>query len=692
MKIKKDSHLVEPLDPDVDAKSQKTPKKKQTGSEQPSRKRPRFESNSKDGNEGNLPSIVETSRKGKGKVIESSHRPDVDTNVNIPAEDRRMVKIGMTANCLEMDPPLSTPTRQTSGRGSNHILVGDTTKEAPPTSSKVSSYRILEESVSQMTTVLSNIIERHTRKNQRLASLEEDLAYAKLEEEKLKATIEALEKEKSEMNARVALMERKDLYDLLEAKMEGFQIANHPRTIGGFENLNLTITKKWVEFPTLNLEEFEKCPVNFPNFVRGHHTLQDEVDRMGIDVCYQSLLDALKAVVGTLPNSLVVFEYMRSIFDFYVNINNDPNVQLLVKGLDGDDFSVDKFFGLQDPTSPDDVQASPDFEEDLRTNEHLRLQAEVRNLGAEPQRVTRSTRICLDYEPTILPDVPPTDNPARPVILDLSVDAREDPSSPPPSQIVPVPTLVDLTQYASSPDNEGLEDQGWPCKNDLTKADLESAMYKGRYLRGDVINMYINEAFLKKPREQLHNRFYVNTFWFTKASELVARYDKTNHGEEAMIKITRLRKSICPKLHDEDMQGNLLAWIFVPIHGTYHWSLAIIRLHNNDAWLAHLDSFQGTHDLEAIFHILKQVLYLIMPIDPALVMTGIVNVEQQQDGHSCGKHVLQMLVGAARKESDGLDRCFREEGLRYIATLDHVRSFDVVFGMYLSGKLAGPPM
>ncbi|KAL2611408.1 hypothetical protein R1flu_023100 [Riccia fluitans] len=411
-------------------------------------------------------------------------------------------------------------------------------------------------------------------------------------------------------------------------------------------------------------------------FVRGHRTLQDEVDRTGIDVYYQSLLDALKATVGTLPNSLAIFEYMRSIFDSYVNPSNDPNVQPLVKGLDADDFSVDKFFGLQDPTSSDDVQASPDFEEDLRTNEHLRLQAEVRNLGAEPQRVTRSTRVRLDYEPTILSDV----------------DAREDPSSPPPSQIVPVPALVDLTQYASSPENEGSEDQGWPCKNDLTKVDLESTMYKGCYLRGDVINMYINEAFLKKPREQLHNMFYVNTFWFTKASELVARYDRTNHAEEAMIKITRLRKSICPELHDKDMQGNLLAWIFVPIHGKNHWSLAIIRLHNDDAWLAHLDSSRGTHDPEAIFHVLKQVLCLIVPIDPALVMTGIMNIEQQQDGHSCGKHILQMLAGAAMKELDGLDRCFREEGLRYIATLDQVRSFDVVFGMYLSGKLAGPPM
>ncbi|KAL2644993.1 hypothetical protein R1flu_012580 [Riccia fluitans] len=218
---------------------------------------------------------------------------------------------------------------------------------------------------------------------------------------------------------------------------------------------------------------------------------------------------------------------MRSIFDSYVNPTKHPNVQPLVKGLDADDFSMDKFFGLQDPTTLDDAQASPDFEEDLRTNEHVRLRAKVRNLGAEPQRLTRSTHVRLEYEPTILPDVAPTDNPARPVTLDLT-------------QTVPVPAFVDLTQYTSSLENEGSEDQGWPYKKDLTKEDLESTMYKGRYLRGDVINMYINKAFLKKPRELLHNMFYVNTFWFTKASELVAKYDKTNHVEEAMIKMTHL--------------------------------------------------------------------------------------------------------------------------------------------------------
>ncbi|KAL2628702.1 hypothetical protein R1flu_013388 [Riccia fluitans] len=286
------------------------------------------------------------------------------------------------------------------------------------------------------------------------------------------------------------------------------------------------------------------------SFVRGHRTLQDEVDWKGIDV-YYSLLDALKVVAGTLPNSLAVFEYMQSIFDSYVNPTNDPNVQPLVKGLDADDFSMDKFFGLQDPTSPDDVQASPDFEEDLRTNQRLRLRVDVRNFGAEPQRLTRSTCIRLDYEPTILPDVPPTDNPARPVTLDLTVDAREDPSSSPQSQIVPIPAFVDLIQYMSSSENEGLKDQGWSHKKDLTKADLE---------------------------------FTIN-----------------------IVIITML-----------------LCWL---------------------TWIVS----EGNHDPKAIFHVLRTVLCLIMPIDPALVLTSIMNVEQQLDGHSCGKHVLQMLVGAGKE-------------------------------------------
>ncbi|KAL2620480.1 hypothetical protein R1flu_000685 [Riccia fluitans] len=106
--------------------------------------------------------VVETSRKGKEKVTKSSHLSD------IAAEERRRFKIRVKASRLEMDPPLSISTGQTS------------------------------------------------------VFLEEDLVHARREEVKLKAMIQALKRKKCEMNARVTLMERKDLYKLLEAKMEGF--------------------------------------------------------------------------------------------------------------------------------------------------------------------------------------------------------------------------------------------------------------------------------------------------------------------------------------------------------------------------------------------------------------------------------------------------------------------------------------
>ncbi|KAL2633428.1 hypothetical protein R1flu_004907 [Riccia fluitans] len=124
----------------------------------------------------------------------------------------------------------------------------------------------MEESVSQMTTMLSNILEHHGRANQRLVSLEEDLVHAKREEEKLKAKIEALEKEKSEMNARVALMERKDLYKRIETKIEGFQIANHQERLEVSKTSTSPSRGNGWRSPTLNLEEFEKCPADYPEY------------------------------------------------------------------------------------------------------------------------------------------------------------------------------------------------------------------------------------------------------------------------------------------------------------------------------------------------------------------------------------------------------------------------------------------
>ncbi|KAL3697186.1 hypothetical protein R1sor_011262 [Riccia sorocarpa] len=49
-------------------------------------------------------------------------------------------------------------------------------------------------------------------------------------------------------------MSRPDLNELLEVKLDGFQLANHAGVVGNFENLTLTTTRKWTAIPSLNLD------------------------------------------------------------------------------------------------------------------------------------------------------------------------------------------------------------------------------------------------------------------------------------------------------------------------------------------------------------------------------------------------------------------------------------------------------
>ncbi|KAL3694863.1 hypothetical protein R1sor_008514 [Riccia sorocarpa] len=75
--------------------------------------------------------------------------------------------------------------------------------------------------------------------------------------------IKALEEEKKEMSKRALLMERPDLYELLESKLTGYQIRGHPYGIASFPDINLMITKKWTTFPE-DIEAFEGNMDAFP--------------------------------------------------------------------------------------------------------------------------------------------------------------------------------------------------------------------------------------------------------------------------------------------------------------------------------------------------------------------------------------------------------------------------------------------
>ncbi|KAL3699827.1 hypothetical protein R1sor_017849 [Riccia sorocarpa] len=726
-----DGHLVEPVDPDEAEKSQKR-RKKLASTQETAPKRPKSEPKPK----ASDPPVVakeqgeKFSRKCKEKLDGFPTRPPMDT----VAEERLMTKLAVKASRLDnfVDPSLPTPTGQTSGRGSNQMSAADFTTQVNQNSGNLPCEGQMTQSMSNMASALSMAMEEHTHVWKFWASLEDQLAQAKKEEEVLKAKILGLEKEKRLMNERMAMMQKKDLYELLEAKMQGYQIANHHGALGDFENLNLTIKRKWTRIPTLDLDKFEKCPSDYPVFAPfaegwdgwkencplcvhplgflpnintgvckhmfhfncfkkyastrricpecktalldstyeffctifipegvesidpntgekevmdeevdveklevGRHIMRNDVDVLNNNELRRfALLEVNKALKlwrgdvvlhGTtaenLPKSNAWKEYMTDVFDSYVNPDDDPDVRPLVAGLDADDFSVEK---IQDG----------------------------------PQRMTRSTRTRLEYEPIVLTASSPTKHeivegtsdtpipsPPSSIPIDLTNDGLDGASSPPPSHIVPINAFVDLAQYISSPENNGSKDQGWPSKDELTKEDLQSGTLLEKHLRGDVINMYIKERFIDKGRDKLFNMFFMNTFWFPKANELVDRYDRTSHSEEAMISIARLRRSISPKLRDRDSQGQLPTWIFIPIHGSNHWSLAIIRLHQQYCHIVHLNSYVDIHVPTAIFHVLRTFVSLTMKVDVTKIEHKSWPVDQQKDDFSCGIHVLQMLAG-----------------------------------------------
>ncbi|KAL3693691.1 hypothetical protein R1sor_007342 [Riccia sorocarpa] len=736
MKVKMDGRLVEPVDPDEADKSQKR-KKKSASTQEGAPKRPKSEPKPKT---SEPPVVAEEqegtfSRKGKEKVDGFPTQPPVDT----VAEERFMTKLAVKASRLDsfVDPSLPTPTGQTSGRGSNQMSAADFTAQVNQISGNLPCEGQMTQSMSNMASTLSMAMEEHSRVWKFWASLEDQLAQAKKEEEVIPTLdLDKFEKCPSDYPVFAPFAEGWDGWK------ENSPLCVHP--LGFLPSINTGVRTHMFHFncfweyastrricptcrtalPDSTYEFF--CTIFIPEGVesidpntgekevmdeevnaeeleagRGRHIIRNDVDVLNDNESRRFALLEVNKALKLWRGDVVILEYMTDVFDSYVNHDNDPDVRPLVARLDAEDFSVEKIPGAAVALTPDDD--GPDYETSLSERQRLKIQSDLLATAAEPQRMTRSTRTRLEYEPVLLSTSPPTKHdivggtsdtpipsPPSSIPIDLTNDGLDGSSSPPPSQIVPTNAFVDLAQYISSPENNGSKDHGWPSRDDLTKEDLQSGMLPGKHLRGDVINAYIKKRFLDRGRDKMHNMFFVNTFWFPKASELVDRYDRTSQSEEAMISIARLRRSICPKLCDGDLQGQLPAWIFIPIHGSNHWSLAIIRLHEQYCHIVHLDSCVDIHVPTVIFHVLKTFVSLTMKVDVTKIEHKSVTVDQHKDDFKCGIHVLQMLCGASMKEAQ-LDRCFWVEGLSSIATTELVTSFWLMLGLYLEWKLKVPP-
>ncbi|KAL2630434.1 hypothetical protein R1flu_015120 [Riccia fluitans] len=344
-----------------------------------------------------------------------------------------------------------------------------------------------------------------------------------------------------------------------------------------------------------------------------------------IETSYLSICNNFKLVAASHRSPQLFYEHLKSIFDSYVNPNNNPDVQPLVKGLDAEDFDVDAFLGT--------------------------------DMGGHKE-----------------------ENDTGLLGWAFSDEAVDEPCSPPDHQIISVvpSQRVDLTTIVSPEANKCITME-WPRLSDLTKEDREST-YARKYLRGDVINAYIFEKFLQRSWEELFNMFYCSTFWFAKASQQVDAYDMTSHSESASIGVKRLRNAIYPQLCDGDFKVHpeVPAWIFVQIHGRCHSSLALIRLLGTTCAVTHLDSFPSIHKKEYVFHVLHTFLQLTMPICPKTIVCGTMEGPHQLDQYSCGIHIIQMLVGAEMKGL-GLDQCWRVEKLAWIATIDQVTTMGLCY-------------
>ncbi|KAL2607733.1 hypothetical protein R1flu_026306 [Riccia fluitans] len=82
------------------------------------------------------------------------------------------------------------------------------------------------------------------------------------------------------------------------------------------------------------------------SFIIGHRLLASDVERAGVETWYLSICNDFKLVAASNRSPQLFYEHLKSIFDSYVNPDNNPDVQPLVKDLDVEDFDVDAFLGI----------------------------------------------------------------------------------------------------------------------------------------------------------------------------------------------------------------------------------------------------------------------------------------------------------------------------------------------------------
>ncbi|KAL2628568.1 hypothetical protein R1flu_013254 [Riccia fluitans] len=93
--------------------------------------------------------------------------------------------------------------------------------------------------------------------------------------------------------------------------------------------------------------------------ITRHRLLASDVDGVGVETSYLSICNDFKLAAASHHSSQLFYEHLKSIFDLYVNPDNNPDIQPPVKGLDAEDFDVDAFLGTNMRGREEEM--TPDF-------------------------------------------------------------------------------------------------------------------------------------------------------------------------------------------------------------------------------------------------------------------------------------------------------------------------------------------
>ncbi|KAL2622703.1 hypothetical protein R1flu_002908 [Riccia fluitans] len=107
-----------------------------------------------------------------------------------------------------------------------------------------------------------------------------------------------------------------------------------------------------------------------------------EAKKAGIETSYLSICNDFKLVAASHHSPQLFYKHLKSIFDSYVNLDNNPDVQPLVKGFDAEDFDVDAFLGTNMGGRKEEM--TPDFLDGLSVHDARRLESKIENIHGEP--------------------------------------------------------------------------------------------------------------------------------------------------------------------------------------------------------------------------------------------------------------------------------------------------------------------